>query len=89
MASEGDFEDAVSDFEGDEDVIFCLEGEDVVFEKKFAMLDLFSALSRGTMNNGESSPTLPTSFLTGKLPVNPLSPQNSRNNTQRQTHKEH
>jgi len=33
--------------------------------KKFAMLDLFSALSRGTMNRGESSPTFPTSFLTG------------------------
>lgn len=43
---------------------FSLVG-DVGFEKKLAMLDLFSALSSGTMNRGEFSPTLPTSFLTG------------------------
>ena len=36
-----------------------------VFEKKLAILDLFSALFNGTMKRGESSPTLPTSFLTG------------------------
>jgi len=36
-----------------------------VFEKKLAMFDLFSALFNGTMKRGESSPTLPTSFLTG------------------------
>jgi hypothetical protein len=43
---------------------FRLRGE-LGFEKKFAMFDLFSALFNGTINRGESSPTFPTSFLTG------------------------
>jgi hypothetical protein len=61
---ERDGEKDWGDFEREEDIGF--EGDDDVgFEKKLAMLDLFSVLSRGTMNNGESSPTLPTSFLTG------------------------
>lgn len=39
--------------------------------KKLAMLDLFSLLLRGMMNDGELLPTLPTSLLTGYTSSSP------------------